>query len=173
MNATAKEELTIIKIGDFDHNYMNEEGINEWFRYVGYFIRDGFAKIQRADGLQNYIDRQGNILSNEWFKLVGDFDEYGVALIQRGDGKWNFITKHGKLLSNEWFMWVDDFFEGFARVKRFDSSMNYINKDGKILSKEWFRYVYYFDEYDLAVVYRTNGEKCKIDKTGKIVSIIK
>ena len=27
----------------------------------------------------------------------------------------------------------------------------------------------YFDEYDLAVVERTNGELCKIDKNGNIV----
>ena len=26
-----------------------------------------------------------------------------------------------------------------------------------------------FDEYDLAEVYRTNGEQCKIDKNGKIL----
>ena len=134
MNATKKEELTIIKIGDFDYNYMNKEGINEWFKFVGYFIKDGFAKVQRSDSLYNLIDKKGNFISNEWFKLVGDFDKYGLALIQRSDYLWNFITKEGKILSNEWFKYAYDFQDGFAEVKR------------------------------------TNGEYCKIDKTGKIVS---
>lgn len=133
MNATKKEELTIIKIGDFDYNYMNKEGINEWFKFVGFFIKDGFAKIQRSDSLYNLIDKKGNFISNEWFKLIGDFDDNGLALIQRGDTLWNFINKDGKLLSNEWFMWVDDFKDGYARVKRVDGESCKIDKNGKIV----------------------------------------
>ena len=91
MKSTANEKLTIIKIGDFDYNYMNKEGIKDWFKFVGYFIKDGFAKIQRKDGKWNLIDKKGNFISNEWFKLVGDFDEYGFALIQRGDYLWKKI----------------------------------------------------------------------------------
>ena len=136
MNTTKKEELTIIKIGDFDHNFFNKEGINEWFGYVSYFInKDGFAKVQRADSLYNYIDKDGKLLSNEWFKLLGDFDDNGFALIQRTDGLWNFITKDGKILSNEWFMWVDDFRDGLARVKRTNGEQAKIDKTGKIVSK--------------------------------------
>ena len=134
MTTTANEKLAIIKIGDFDYNYMNKEGINDWFKFVGYFIKDGFARVQRSDSLYNLIDKKGNFISNEWFKLIGDFDDNGLALIQRKDSKWNFIDKQGNFISNEWFSWVDDFKDGFA------------------------------------VVYRTNGERCKIDKTGKIVS---
>ena len=135
MKATKKEELTIIKIGDFDHNYINKEGISEWFKYVDYFIKDGFAKVQRADSLYNLIDKKGNFLSNEWFKLLGDFDEYSFALIQRSDTLSNFIDKQGKLLSNEWFMWVDDFYNGFAKVKRTNGEQAKIDKNGKIVSK--------------------------------------
>ena len=46
--------------------------------------------------------------------------------------------------------------------------MSLINKKEKILSDEWFIYVDYFQD-GLAVVQRTNGEQCKIDKNGKIV----
>ena len=135
MKATKKEELTIIKIGDFDHNYINKEGINEWFKFVSYFIKDGFARVQRADSLYNLIDKKGNFLLNEWFKLVGDFDDNGLALIQRTDTLWNFINKDGKLLSEEWFSWVNDFDNGFARVKRTNGEQAKIDKNGKIVSK--------------------------------------
>ena len=84
------------------------------------------------------------------------------------DRKYNLITANGKLLSEQWFDWVDYFHEGFAIVRE-DYLMNFINKQGKLLSNEWFEYVDDFDKYGLAIVYRTNGEQCKIDKTGKIV----
>ena len=135
MNATKKDGLTIIKIGDFDHNFFNKEGINEWFKFVSYFIKDGFAKVQRKDSLYNYIDKNGNFLSNEWFKLLGDFDN-GLALIQRGDTLWNFIDKNGKLLSNEWFDWADDFNDGLARVKRTNGEQAKIDKNGNIVVRK-------------------------------------
>ena len=58
--------------------------------------------------------------------------------------------------------------EKLAIVKRGDFAYNYIDKDGKILSEEWFNYGFDFKD-GLALVERTNGESCKIDKTGKIV----
>ena len=58
--------------------------------------------------------------------------------------------------------------DGLAIAKRIsDSKYNLIGEDGKIISDEWYRYVDYFK--DLAVVQRTNGEQCKIDKTGEII----
>ena len=134
--------------------------------------KEGLTKVQRlSDGKCNYIDANGKILSDIWFEWIGDFydDNDDFALVGRENHEYNYIDKQGKLLSEEWFKWLDYFHNGFARVQRFDDLMNFINTDGKIISDEWFRYVDYFDEYDLAVVQRTNGEQCKIDKTGKIV----
>ena len=59
--------------------------------------------------------------------------------------------------------------DGFARVQRGDDKWNLIDKNGKYLSKEWFEWVGNSDEYDLAIVERTNGELCKIDNTGKLI----
>ena len=59
--------------------------------------------------------------------------------------------------------------EEFTRVQREDYSYNLIDKQGNYLSDEWFEWIDDFDKYGLAIVYRTNGECCKIDKQGKIV----
>ena len=93
------------------------------------------ARVQREDGLRNFIDRKGNYLSNEWFKDVSFFNENFAIVQRRSDYLFNFIDKQGNYLSNEWFKWLDNFYEGFAEVKR------------------------------------TNGEWCKIDKTGKLIKL--
>lgn len=132
--------------------------------------KEELIKVQRvSDNKYNLIDANGKLLSNEWFDWIGDFyDEF--ALVERENHEYNYIDKQGNILSDEWFKWLDLFRDEFARVKSFDDEFNFIDRQGKLLSNEWFRYVDYFDEYDLAVVERTNGELCKIDKNGKIVS---
>ena len=77
MNAT-KEELTIVKIGDFDEY--------------------GFALIQREDYFWNFIDKHGKILSSEWFMWVDDFKD-GFARVQRTNGEYCKIDKTGKIVS--------------------------------------------------------------------------
>ena len=134
--------------------------------------KEEFTRVQRtSDNKYNLITEDGKLLSKQWFDWIGDFydDNDGFALVGRENHEYNYIDKQGKILSKDWFKWLDFFHNGFARVQRFDDTMNFINKDGKIISDEWFKYVDYFDEYGLAVVERTNGESCKIDKTGKIV----
>ena len=130
--------------------------------------KEELTRVQRTKIEYNLIDANGKLLFDEWYEWIGHFYD-GFALVGRENHEYNYIDKNGKILSEEWFKWLDFFHDGFARVQRFDDLMNFINKDGKIISNEWFRYVDYFDEYGLAEVHRTNGELCKIDKTGKIV----
>ncbi len=87
--------------------------------------------------------------------------------------KYNYYDyTNNKELFNDWYDSVSLFHNGFAVVEREDDGnylCNFIDKDGKILSEEWFKWVDYFKD-GFARVQRTNGEMCKIDKTGKIVS---
>lgn len=134
--------------------------------------KEEFTKVQRlSDGKFNLIGENGKFLSEQWFEWIGDFydDNEGFAMVGRENHEYNYIDKEGKIISEQWFKWLDYFHNGFARVQRFDDLMNFINEDGKIISAEWFRYVDYFDEYGFAVVQRSNGELCKIDKNGNIV----
>lgn len=133
------------------------------------------TRVQRdSDGKFNLITENGKFLSEQWFDWIGDF-ENGLALVQREreNPRFNYIDKEGKIISDEWFRWVDFFRDGIARVQREDYSYNLIDKQGKILSEEWFEWVDDYNEYDRAVVYRKNGEKCKIDKQGRIVGYCK
>ena len=58
--------------------------------------------------------------------------------------------------------------EEFTKVQRVsDNKYNLITADGKLLSKQWFFWADNFHD-GLAVVGRTNGELCKIDKSGKL-----
>lgn len=63
--------------------------------------------------------------------------------------------------------------EELIRVQRTnDNKYNLINAQGKFLFDKWFEWIEDFDE-GLAIVYRKNGEKCKIDNTGRIVGYCK
>ena len=163
-----------VQRGDDKWNFIDKNGnylYDEWYNDVFNF-HDGFAKVQRGDGLWNFIDKDGKILSDEWFDWVDYFNKDGFARVKRTNGKWNFIDKDGKILSDEWFDWVDYFQDGFTKVRRGDELYNFIDKDSKILSDEWFDWVDYFNKDGFAVVRRTNGERAKIDKTGKLIKIL-
>ena len=60
---------------------------------------EGFAVVKRSDGLWNFIDKKGNILSNEWFKNVFDFNK-GLAKVQKTNNCWCEIDTSGKVVNN-------------------------------------------------------------------------
>ena len=166
-----QEGFAIVNRGGGKWNFIDKNGnylSNDRFGWVGYFF-NGFAVVRREDNLYNLIGTNGNYLFDEWFKSVDNFND-GFARVQRGDDKWNFIDKNGNYLSDEWFEWADNFYDGFATVQRTNDRLyNFINKQGNYLSDEWFKWVGNSDEYDLAIVERTNGECCKIDKSGNLI----
>lgn len=167
----AATEMTILE----EINIKELRNITEWWKSENIlgllYWSDGLARVQRGDGLWNFIDKKGKLLSDEWFEWVDNFKE-GFARLQRSDGQYNFIDKDGKILSDEWFNLVDNFQEGFARVQRSDKLWNFIDKKGKLLSDEWFIDAYYLDD-GLAVVQRANGEWCIFTKNGIIVEFSK
>ena len=133
----AATEITILKEITDTFNEVIETA--EWWKSENVldllYWSDGFALVQRSDGLWNFIDRQGKYLSDEWFKDVFNFYE-GFAVVQRVvDEKYNFINKKGKFLSDEWFHWVDNFIGGFAKVQRTNGEWAKIDKNGKIVSE--------------------------------------
>ena len=162
----AATEMTILEEINID------EVINttEWWKNNNVldllYYQENFAKVQRANGDWNLINKQGEILSNEWFMYVYEFSE-GFAIVRNKYHVYNFIDKHGKLLLNEWFIFVGNFKEGFAIVQRTNGEYNFIDKNGKIISDEWFNRAGSFCE-GFAGVRTTNGEWRKIDKTGKL-----
>ena len=164
----AATEITILEeiTGTFDEIIKS----TEWWKtdnVLGLlYWSDGFAKVQRDDGLYNFIDKNGNYLFNEWFYWLDTFHQ-GFAIVLRKDMLYTFIDKNGNNLSKQWFNEVYPFYEGFAIVKREDMLYNFIDKNGNYLSKEWFKELHEFIN-GFAKVQRTNDEWVKIDKTGKL-----
>ena len=165
----AATEITILEEINIDEIIKT----TEWWKHENVldllYFSDGFAIVQRGDGLWNFIDTKGNILLDEWFEDVFNFHE-GFAVVQRVvDEKYNFIDKDGKYLTDEWFKWSDDFRAGFAIVQRSDKLYNFIDKKGRILSNKWFSDAHYFKD-GFARVQRRDGLWNFITKDGKIIS---
>ncbi len=167
----AATEITILEEITDTFNEVIET--TEWWKNNNVldllYYKENFARVQRANGDWNLIDKNGKLLSNEWFMYVYEFSE-GFAIVRNKNHVYNFIDKHGKLLLNEWFIYVSYFYDGFAKVQRTNGEYNFIDTEGKIISDEWFSWAGIF--YDgLARVQRTNGEWCNIDKTGKLIKL--
>lgn len=161
-------EITILE--EITDNFNEVIETTEWWKTNNVldllYYQENFAKVQRANGDWNFIDKEGELLSKEWFMYVYEFSD-GFAIVRNKNHVYNFIDKHGKLLLNEWFIYVSYFYDGFAKVQRTNGEYNFINKDGKILSDEWFNWAGRFCE-GFAGVRTTNDEWRKIDKTGKL-----
>ena len=166
----AATEITILE--EININEVIET--TEWWKTENVldllYYSEGFARVRKGDGLRNFINKDGKLLSNEWFEFdyVWHFQE-GFAGIQKGYDLCNFIDNNGNILSNKWFKEVYYFHDGVAIVKRGDGLWNFIDKKGNILSDEWFNWVDSF--YDgFAVVKRKDGLYTFMDKKGKYLS---
>ena len=142
----------------------------EWWRNDGVlkllYYQEDFARVQRGDGLWNFINKKGVFLSDVWFKYVHEFYE-GFAAIQSQESElWNYITIKGEILLDKWLEYVYDFDNGVGKVQ-IDGNYNFINKDGKFISKENF---YMADEF-ISDFSRVVGKETLlwnfIDKNGK------
>ena len=132
MNATKKEEFTKVqRLVDGKCNYIDANGNEQLFDRLDNF-KDGFARVQRANGEWNFIGEDCKLLSNEWFGYV-DYFKNGIARVQRSDKQCNYINKNGKIISDEWFNRVFDFKDGLAVVERTNGEFCKINKTGKIV----------------------------------------
>ena len=111
--------------------------IAEWWKHENVlnllYFSDGFARVQRGDGLWNLIDKNGKLLFAEWFNYVDNFYD-GLARVQRKEDKqYNFIGKQGKFLSNEWF--IDAYYldYGLGIVQKANGEWYNIDKTGTLI----------------------------------------
>ena len=93
----AATEITILEEINIDEVIKT----TEWWKNDNVidllYFSDGFARVQRGDGLYNYIDKKGNYLFDEWFNWAFNFYG-GFARVQRTNGEWAKIDKTGKLI---------------------------------------------------------------------------
>ena len=57
------------------------------------YYQENFAKVQRANGNWNLINKKGKLLSEQWFNYVYDFSE-GFAIVRNEDYGYNFIINY-------------------------------------------------------------------------------
>ena len=60
-----QDEFARVERFDNSMNFITKDGkiiSNEWFRYVDYFDEYELAEVQRTNGEQCKIDKQGNIV---------------------------------------------------------------------------------------------------------------
>ena len=111
--------------------------IAEWWKHENVlnllYFSDGFARVQRGDGLWNLIDKDGKLLFAEWFNYVDNFYD-GLARVQRKEDKqYNFIGKQGKFLSNEWFIEAYYLDYGLGIVQKANGEWYNIDKTGTLI----------------------------------------
>ena len=164
----AATEITILEEIDIDEVIETTEWWKNYNVLLLLYYSDGFARVQRANGEYNFIDKNGNYLFDKWFYWLGNFQE-GFARVARTNGEWNFIDKDGNYLFNEWFYYLENFNDGLAKVRRSDEKYNFIDIKGKILSKQWFNYAYSFNN-GFAKVEREDYLYNLIDRQGDILS---
>lgn len=132
-------------------------------------FQDGWACVKRKDGLWNYMNVEGKIISPKlWFTNVDRF-YHGFACVQREkDLKWNFINTHGKILSDMWFRALSRFQGDYALVQRTDYMINLLDCHGNILSSNyWFQNIGNFSN-GIARVQSQDGLYNFINKNGLI-----
>ena len=79
--------IRIRQIGPEKYNFERTDGsllCEKWFDWAEEF-REGFAVVQREDGLFNFLKTDGTFLSAEWFDWIELFRE-GFAVVQRVRG---------------------------------------------------------------------------------------
>jgi len=128
----------------------------------------------KLDGLENIIDKQGNLLSDYWFENI---DYWGNGFFRVANNhKYNFILPNGSFVidnkdTSQWFEYVGTFYYSNSAVTvKLNDKYNYIRYDGAYVWdkpwEEWFDDATSFDDKD-GVVDAFVYKKSEIDDTLK------
>ena len=89
---------------------------------------NGYAVVQREDGLHSHVDLQGKLLHRRWF-LNLDVYHKGCALAEDKVG-WHHVGTDGRPLYDRRFESVEPFYNGQARVEDFEGALLVIDETG-------------------------------------------
>ena len=60
----------------------------------------GIMRVKSDNGLMNYANINGEILSNEDFKMADPFSDFGIAIVKRANNLYNYLKLDGSFLSD-------------------------------------------------------------------------
>ncbi len=113
------------------------EGYEKCFNYQIY--SDGMLAVEKTDGGNTYLDRNGNEISGGPFDQVQDFSE-GLAAAQPDIANWKeykdygYIDKTGEMVIEPQFNFAGQFHEGVARVQDAETKKyGIIDKTGNVV----------------------------------------
>lgn len=152
---------------DTNGNLICEQG----FDAIDYFRDRCTVTRVTNNGLVNFINKEGRLISEQWFKDADNFDGK-ITKVYNSDGQCNLLSDDGTLLCGQWFDSIYPFYDGFATVRLGDSyedrKFNEIGLDGKLLCSQWFDMCYGFANGFCVVV--ANGKFNFIDTNGNLIS---
>lgn len=113
------------------------EGYEKCFNYQIY--SDGMLAVEKTDGGNTYLDRNGNEIAGGPFDQVQDFSE-GLAAAQPDIANWKeykgygYIDKTGEMVIEPQFNFAGQFHEGVARVQDAETKKyGIIDKTGNVV----------------------------------------
>ena len=93
----AATEITILEEINIDDCIKT----TEWWKHENVLdlldYSEGFVRVQKGDGLWNFINKDGKLLSDEWFDWCSQFNKQNFGSVIKTNGDYSKIDKNGKL----------------------------------------------------------------------------
>ena len=138
-------------LGSTEWNWRRADGtyVLKVWQDRAYEFSGGWGLFSRkGDGMYNFADADGNLLSDEWFDDAGRFGpDGGPAWVRSSDRAYNWLRRDGTYVLKDWAGWTECFSQGWGLFQRGEDNMfNFVNEDGGLLSDEWFHDARSFDD---------------------------
>lgn len=168
------EDLAYVKDGNDKYGFIDKTGKVVFPCIWGdaKSFSEGLAAVRNITNgtTWGFIDKTGKLVIQfgKW-KEAGSFKE-GLAPVAKGiyyNEKWGIIDKTGKEVIKCKWSWIELPSEGLCIV-RSGRKYGYVNEKGKLVIPCQWKNAYSFHN-GVAMVEDENGNKHKIDKTGKII----
>lgn len=161
------DDFTLIKLKNkWNFINSNREIISDlWFDEIGRF-RGDFAKVKLNDKGDNFIKRNGELISNnQWFDW-SDILMDNVAIVEVGP-KCAFINSNGDNINNN--LWFDriDYLNDSIKVE-LNGKYNIAFYNGKLIGNNWFEQLYGFNNKFFKVY--INGGFNLLNKNGDLIN---
>ena len=170
-------KIFVMKVEGKGYNYVRrlkdgkEEFLCDEYFLKAYPFVNGIARVNRKNGMWNYVNESGKIISSSDFTWANEFRKNGVAMVGFSFGINNLINKDGKLLFDNIFEFleVDPTDEEIYRGFLHGGSFCLLKSDGTIPINEKFSLLDFFGENGVARVLRKNKLYNYIKKDGRFL----
>lgn len=170
-------KVLVTKVEGKGYNYVRrlpdgkEEFLCDEYFLKAYPFVNGIARVNRKNGMWNYVNESGKIISGIDFTWANEFRKNGVAMVGFSFSVSNLINKDGRLLFDNIFEFleVDPTDEEIYRGFLHGGSFCLLKSDGTIPINEKFSLLEFFGANGVARVVRKNKLYNYIKKDGRFL----